>query len=252
MKDQLLEIEAKYHVKVLFACEAGSRAWGLASENSDHDVRFIYVHPLEWYLDIDQKRDVIENPITKSLDLSGWDLRKALFLLKKSNPPLLEWLHSDIIYMKESPFYDEMKNLANRAFSAKACLFHYLNMAKRNAKNIFQKDRIKVKQYLNVLRPLLSCKAMEAEGSFPTVHFPNLAAKLITDDKLKKEINQLIHLKRAEKEYISRAELFYTNEYIKSELLYLEEYVNTITVKKGDITEELNQFFRKTLKEGTS
>lgn len=250
MKDHLLEVEAKYQVKVLFACEAGSRAWGLASENSDYDVRFIFVHPLDWYLGIDQKRDVIEYPITKSLDLSGWDLRKALYLLRKSNPPLLEWLHSDIIYMKDAPFYDEMINLANRAFSAKACLFHYLNMAKRNAKNIFQKDRIKVKQYINVLRPLLACKAMEAEDSFPSVHFPSLAEKLITDYNLKKEINHLIHLKQAEHEYISPAELFHTNEFIQVEFLNLEGYVNTIPNKKMDITEELNRFFRKTLKRG--
>jgi len=252
MQDQLFKVESKYDVKILFACEAGSRAWGLHSNHSDYDVRFIYVHPLDWYLDIDQKRDVIEHPMTKELDLSGWDLRKTLLLLRKSNPPLLEWLHSDIIYIKEEPFYYEMKNLAKRAFSAKACLFHYLNMAKRNAKIIFQKDRIKVKQYVNVLRPLLACKAIEAENSFPTVNFPNLVAKLITDDHLKKELNLLIQWKQTEQEYISVPNLPLINQYIEIELQYLEDYVNTVPTIKADVTEELNQFFRKMIKEGTA
>lgn len=62
---QLLEIEVKHGVRVLYACESGSRAWGFASADSDYDVRFIYSHPREWYLSIDleHKRDVIEVPI---------------------------------------------------------------------------------------------------------------------------------------------------------------------------------------------
>lgn len=43
---RLSAIEAKYGVRVLYACESGSRGWGFASPDSDYDVRFIYVHPL--------------------------------------------------------------------------------------------------------------------------------------------------------------------------------------------------------------
>ena len=86
---ELSALEQHYEVKILYACESGSRAWGFASTDSDYDVRFVYLHPLDWYLSIDQKRDVIERPISDELDLSGWELRKALRLLRKSNPPLL-------------------------------------------------------------------------------------------------------------------------------------------------------------------
>ena len=41
---ELNEIEKNNDVKVIYACESGSRAWGFASEDSDYDVRFIYVH----------------------------------------------------------------------------------------------------------------------------------------------------------------------------------------------------------------
>ena len=38
------------------------------------------IHPPEWYLsvDADLRRDVIERPILDEIDLSGWEIRKAL------------------------------------------------------------------------------------------------------------------------------------------------------------------------------
>ena len=67
---QLHEIEVKHGVRVLYACESGSRAWGFASADSDYDVRFIYSHPREWYLSIDLEHepDVIEVPIDGEVD----------------------------------------------------------------------------------------------------------------------------------------------------------------------------------------
>ncbi|WP_218132415.1 DNA polymerase beta superfamily protein [Nitrosomonas sp. Nm33] len=35
---------------MLYACEWSSWGWCFASPDSDYDVRFIYVHPLSWYL----------------------------------------------------------------------------------------------------------------------------------------------------------------------------------------------------------
>jgi len=99
--DALRDIEAKNDVSVLFACESGSRGWGFASPDSDYDVRFIYVNRLPWYLTVQPRRDVIEVPISGDLDINGWDLRKALGLMRESNPTLLEWLRSPIVYRDE-------------------------------------------------------------------------------------------------------------------------------------------------------
>ena len=100
MKSRILKelnaIEKNNDVKVIYACESGSRAWGFASEDSDYDVRFIYVHSKYWYLTIADKRDVIEIPFNGRLDINGWGVRKSLKLLRKSNSPLLEWLSSPI------------------------------------------------------------------------------------------------------------------------------------------------------------
>lgn len=101
VSQQLKEIERRYGVKVLYACESGSRGWGFASPDSDYDVRFLYVHPLEWYLRVEAPRDVIELPIDDELDVSGWEWRKALGLLKGANPTLIEWLDSPVVYQQD-------------------------------------------------------------------------------------------------------------------------------------------------------
>lgn len=93
IQQELERIEREEGVLILYACESGSRAWGFPSTDSDYDVRFIYIRPVEWYLSIFDKRDVIERPISDRLDMSGWDLKSA-GAFRKSNPPLLEWLES--------------------------------------------------------------------------------------------------------------------------------------------------------------
>lgn len=100
---KLMDIEELYSVKILYAVESGSRAWGFATEHSDYDVRFIYVHHPNWYLSIDlqgigSKKDSMEFPINNHLDINGWELTKALRLFRKSNPTILEWLNSEIVY----------------------------------------------------------------------------------------------------------------------------------------------------------
>lgn len=89
--DELAQIEREQEVTILWAIESGSRAWGFPSPDSDFDARFIYVHRPEWYLSIAPSRDVIERPVDEVFDVSGWDLRKALGLLRGGNAALAEW-----------------------------------------------------------------------------------------------------------------------------------------------------------------
>src|SRR5882757_4011733 len=128
----LARLEAERNVRVLFACESGSRAWGFASRDSDYDVRFRDVHARGWYLSVEDRRDVIEEPLTDELDVSGWELRKALRLLRKSNPPLLEWLKSPVVYHRDSVFTREFNDLAAEFYSPQRCFSHYLHMASGN------------------------------------------------------------------------------------------------------------------------
>jgi predicted nucleotidyltransferase len=113
---QLNDVERRYGVRVLYACESGSRGWGFASPDSDYDVRFLYVHPLEWYLRVDAPRDVIELPIDDELDVCGWEWRKALGLLKGANPTLIEWLDSPVVYRQDDATVQALKNSSRIGF----------------------------------------------------------------------------------------------------------------------------------------
>lgn len=126
--EKLQQIEKQENVRILHAVESGSRAWGFESPDSDFDVRFIYVRPRDYYLKLEQTRDVLEFPINDLLDVNGWDLQKALRLLHRSNPSVFEWFKSPIVY-RETAFSQEFIPLMENYFSAKSGLYHYLNMA---------------------------------------------------------------------------------------------------------------------------
>ena len=140
------EIESRHEVRVLFACESGSRGWGFASPDSDYDVRFVYVPRIPWYLRVEAQRDVIELPISDELDVSGWELRKALRLLRRSNPTLLEWLDSPVIYREQAQAAAGMRALAAQFFSPMRGRYHYLAMAKKNFRGYLQGDTVRLKK----------------------------------------------------------------------------------------------------------
>jgi len=48
VQDRLRKIEKEHSVKILYAIESGSRAWGFESTDSDYDIRFIYAHKKNW------------------------------------------------------------------------------------------------------------------------------------------------------------------------------------------------------------
>ena len=127
---ELDRVEAAHGVRVAFAIESGSRAWGFASEDSDFDVRFVYVRTEARYLSIDAatKRDVIEVPVDEVLDVSGWNLVKALNLYRRTNPPLFEWLHSPIVYRDRFGLMEELRELGPAFYNPKAAAYHYLRM----------------------------------------------------------------------------------------------------------------------------
>jgi len=73
MSKCLTQIELENKVKILWACETGSRAWGFPSTDSDYDVRIIYVHKTNWYLNLAEQKDSIELIFENNkIDITGW------------------------------------------------------------------------------------------------------------------------------------------------------------------------------------
>ncbi|QII47560.1 nucleotidyltransferase domain-containing protein [Bacillus paralicheniformis] len=249
IQEELKNIEATYGVKILYAVESGSRAWGFPSQDSDYDVRFIYVHQKDWYLSIDAKRDVIELPIDDSLDISGWELTKALRLFRKSNPPLLEWLSSGTVYYEAYSLTENMRQLKSRAFSPVSCMYHYLNMASGNFRDYLQREEVKIKKYFYVLRPILACQWIESRRTVPPIEFQVLLDELMEDGSLKTEIHQLLERKKKGEEFNLEPQNPILHAFIKSELERLQTVAKAYKTDHEDLTQELDRLFRETLDE---
>lgn len=253
MKDQIIKelnrIELQYNIKVLYAVESGSRAWGFASTDSDWDIRFIYIHHIDWYLQIDTMKDSIEEMLPNDLDFAGWEFKKSLKLFRKSNPPMLEWLTSSLIYLEPTTTANALRILAQEYFNPKSCLHHYLSMANNNNKNYVQKDIVKIKKYLYVLRPILACEWIKIYNTMPPITFIDKVNKLITDHSLKTEINSLLDRKMSGQELNEEPKIKILHEYIDLKLIELNTYVSNINQSQKNPTDKLNHLFKHTLEE---
>jgi predicted nucleotidyltransferase len=219
---RLRELEARHGVTVLYACESGSRGWGFASPDSDYDVRFLYVNRLAWYLTVLPGRDVIEQPIHADLDISGWDLRKALGLLLQSNPVLIEWLRSPIVYVEEAAAMERLRELAGRCFSPLRGYHHYVAMARKNFRGYLQGEEVRYKKYFYVLRPLLAARWIREQGGVPPMRFAELAQASVREPALIEEINRLLEVKMRAGEAATSARWPGLHRFIEEELVVAE------------------------------
>ncbi|SEU27995.1 nucleotidyltransferase domain-containing protein [Paenibacillus sp. NFR01] len=251
IQTELTRIEREEQVRILYACESGSRAWGFPSKDSDYDVRFLYVRPVDWYLSIHDKRDVIERPISDLLDINGWDLRKALRLFRKSNPPLLEWLQSPIVYLDDRSITEQIRRIAPLTFSPKACTYHYLHMAKGNYREYLQGEQVKIKKYFYVLRPVLACEWITRYGTMPPIEFGQLVDAIVpADSELKGIIDRLLIRKKAGDEMDLEARMNPINDYLEERIGYYERTAASLqAAPAGDPDEQLDDLFRNVLKE---
>jgi uncharacterized protein len=243
IKNILTQIEQKKNIKILYACETGSRAWGFPSPDSDFDIRFMYVHERDWYLSLSQKKDTIEI-MDGDLDITGWDLKKSLTLLKKSNAPLIERFNSPIEYFGVAGFKDEFKKLIATYYSPIAVFFHHYSLAKKFWEDLKDKEEFKLKSYFYLIRSLLSCSWIIKDKNVLPMHIEGLMQYI--DDDYKERLRNLIALKAT----VGEKYLHQKDEKLNEWILYLFEYIEAekgnLLVNKADMG-LLNEFFLKTL-----
>ena len=243
VREALCHVEAGHKVRVLFACESGSRAWGFASRDSDYDVRFLYVHQPDWYLSVEDRRDVVELPIAEDLDVSGWELRKALRLLRKSNPPLMEWLRSPVVYQYDPAFVAQFGALATEFYSPRRCFRHYLHMAVGNWRDYLRgREMVSLKKYLYVFRPLLACRWIERIGSQVPMQFARLVDGVLCETVVRDALDELVARKQAGDELAVAPPVEVLSHFVEQELARLEGLADCDDAA-GDV-ETLNGFFR--------
>lgn len=247
---RLRAAEAEHDIRILYACESGSRAWGFHSPDSDYDVRFIYAHPPDWYLSyqVERKRDVIEYPIVDEIDCNGWDVRKALYLFSRTNGALLEWLKSPVQYIEEGGFARGLRDLEARAVNRTALCYHYSHMARSNAREYLFNDQVKLKKYLYVLRPLLSILYIESRDAAPPIEFEKLV-DAVAPEAIRPAITELLHLKRSLPELGLGKPIPEINAFIETELSrHGTQFIGQgrpDILNKQEVSKELDRLFRQ-------
>lgn len=235
IQNKIKEIEQKNDIKILFALESGSRAWGFPSVDSDFDVRFIYVRKLEDYLRINSKNDFFDFPINDELDINGWDLRKFLKHLYASNATPFEWIQSPTFYSKEEDYYNSVFELLPEFFCQQTVVHHYLGLVKKQIL-LLNSEQVKSKSFFYVLRSLLSAQYCLTQNHYSPMELDKLLF-LVEEDSLKTEILDLIKEKSkgVESDLIKiSSDLFlYLHE------LYQEVSTEPKTKRKGTFNEEL-------------
>ncbi len=217
----LARIEHDHQVKILFACESGSRGWGFASPDSDYDVRFLYVHKVNWYLTVFAGRDVIELPVNEIYDVGGWDLRKALGLLRNGNATLVEWLSSPVVYRADAPFLQQVRDAAQAVHRPERAFHHYLHMARKNYREYLQGETVRLKKYLYVLRPLFACLWIEQGRGPVPMRFQDMVDALAGEAELKAAIAALLEIKRRASEADHGKPMPAINAFIETQLARL-------------------------------
>lgn len=199
IQQELKAVERERDVRVLLSVESGSRSWGMASKDSDYDVRFVYVRPQRDYLRLDKGRDTIEWCLDAVLDVTGWDVVKFLRLMRGSNPTVFEWLSTSVIYA-ESPDFALVRDVSAQCFSPKASAFHYLGMERGHDRAYLQGEAVGAKKYLYMVRALLAARWCLEEGApAPMLLHDLMTAKLPA--QVEPAVANLLAVKAAGKEH---------------------------------------------------
>lgn len=180
---KLNELAQQHQVTIINAIESGSRAWGFPSPDSDYDVRFIYAHQPEWYIQLTPERDVIELPVSAVLDIGGWDLRKAMQLANNGNTVIQEWMISPLVYQQHRDLADRLRAMVASTFNAKASFHHYASMAK-SMLALLDEPNIKLKKFFYISRATLSAWWIAREQTMPTIVFSDLVHGLTDNQEL--------------------------------------------------------------------
>nr|WP_321233846.1 nucleotidyltransferase domain-containing protein [uncultured Psychroserpens sp.] len=239
--EKLSEIERDKNIEILFAVESGSRAWGFESPDSDYDIRFVYKHKKAFYLNLWEQKDTIEFMTEDDLDGNGWDLKKALKLLAKSNASFLGWLFSPIIYRVDDTIISDLQLLANNNFNPVSGFYHYHSMSKGFLDKVSSED-VKLKSFFYALRSALCAHWIVKKETVPPVLFSEVLS--LVDDKTRNTIENLVELKSKYNEDFLTKKNEVLFEFLKDTIAYNDS-------KKGFISnhninpDEFNTLFTK-------
>jgi len=245
--DHINKLEKERGITILYAAESGSRAWGCPSPDSDYDVRIIFKRPKAQYLEIDEKPDTIDIFHGKLLDINGWDIKKTLKLVRRSNATPFEWAQSPFIYKEIKGFRSTLLVLCKDYFQPRHSVNHYKGIAKNSYANTDLTGEIKLKKLFYVLRPLMAAKWIIKKNEIPPMDIPTLIS-IIEDKNIVDHINTLLDIKKDKNEdYVHQIDAL-ISDFIKEEFYTLDQ-VTVDNVEKNLSSDKLNKAFNKIIED---
>ena len=245
IQKKLDEIEKKHNIKIIYACEVGSKAWGSDSRNSDFDIRYIYVSNKSHYINEPQK-DFIKNELNDEFDIYGFDLSKILESLQKQHYNAYEWINSPIKY-RTSPISENLEELINQKSNPKNLFKNYLNLSDNNYMNLIKKqEKVEIKSYLFVLKTLLMAEYINNTGKLPPLNIQEIFDLELKENKdISNIANELLLQKKTSSKQESVAHIPVLDSFIEDKLTLLaKEHVQSEPV---DNVNEIDAFFKKTI-----
>lgn len=157
VEDELGEITEDLRPWIIYRCQVGSKAFGLASEDSDDDLRGIYLPPARLQWSLRRLPEQLEFK-AKERDEVYWELEKFVRLALKANPNVLETLWTPLVLLADETA-KELRAM-RRAFLSKHVYKTYsgyvLSQFRRMANAHKKKGTYKPKHAMHLIRLLHS------------------------------------------------------------------------------------------------
>lgn len=220
--DRRLErVAAEEGVRIPWAIESGSRAWGFPSPDSDYDCRFVFIRRRDAYLSLWPARDVIETPLDTTYDVNGWDLAKTIRLIAKGNATAIEWLRSPIVYTGDAAFRDGLLALADEIVDRSAIGRHYLHVALQQ-----RAAGMTLKQFFYALRPAAALRWLEThpESAVAPMELSTLLAEGDNADDVLEAADELIAVKARTREMGTGAPPALLEQFVTTQLERAEHF----------------------------
>ena len=225
----------------LFYIESGSRLWGMASPDSDYDVRGFHLPSKDQYFDYKKYRDLIE-VMDGDFDFVSYDLDKMFGLLAKSNPTVLEWVRAHIVYFNQFPEWEKFRDGLLERIDYKALYYHYLSLAKGGMNVMQTADNFSYKKVFYSIRGLMSAE-LATQHIMPELLITELFAQIDVNDPLRHWAENYLEIKKQQKE---KAQVPETEQAQILTLLHDKiEALNLRAIEPTNDVEKLKQYLKE-------
>ena len=148
MMNNIEEFKADFDRELMLLCESGSESYGFKSENSDTDIRGVFVENSATLLGLSKPKDTLNGfSNNRMLDWQIFEVKKFLNLLIKPNFNVMEWVYTPHQYMK---FPKEIREIADLSLSRRLG-----DHARGWAYSIYKMEWQNPKKCIYAIRPLM-------------------------------------------------------------------------------------------------